>query len=195
MAGEAGLGEGWCSEVRREGIAERRVLEVVAVVERFGLAAALAPRPLRGLSFFPFDHPKNSRRATGYCGINGEIVVYHTRPPERLGHALEPGNIPWVAYSAEDDGEAMGMTLLHEIGHHLLFQHPPAQQAWNSARGLERAISRGGDQSPEEHFAESFAAYFFCNAALLKHDSAAYATIRAVLQGLGVEDGRPIPQS
>lgn len=187
-----GVSAGWeklCGPVLYEGIHEHRVRAVLEVLEATGLKAGLRRHPLKGLGFYPFDHPRNGKGATGFYSLREQAVwVYHGRPAERLGQPFTPGRIPWVSYSARDDLEAMRMTLVHELGHHFYHRVPGVREAW-AAAGLGGPISARA-LCEEERFAESFCAYFFRRGDLLTFDPGACGSIEEALETAGIDDGR-----
>jgi hypothetical protein len=178
-----------CQQIRYEGCGRDLADRVVSLLNSVGLLAALEQFPLESLELLPFSHAFNRIQATGSCTLSGDLRLYHQRPSERLGHPLEAGVTPWLSYSAADDLSALQITLVHELGHHFFFCSKETQRLWSrAAPSLSPCISAKPHLlgHTEEHFAETFCAYFCFGEVLQGYDPAAYATIKKVSELLGV---------
>ncbi len=164
--------------------------QLMVLPEQLGLKLFLERHPLRRLSFvkqvFLDTKPVNGL----YHYRTRDLEISATRTQSDFGLRYQKQKIWSVSSIARDADAAICRTFVHELGHHL---HCVLRQvdalAFRSTMliPISDSITRYGLVNPQEHFAESFAAFVFQRVELLMDNSFGYAMIQSVLERLELE--------
>lgn len=163
--------------------------EFMCLPEQLGLEHFLQRHPLQRLSFVAqvFLDAKPINGVYNYRTRDLEVSV--TRIQSDFGLRYQKQKIWSVSSIARDADAAIQRTFVHELGHHLhcvLRQVDLMVFRSTMLTPISDSITQYGLVNPQEHFAESFAAFVF-QRALLMDNSFGYAMIQSVLECLGLE--------
>lgn len=155
--------------------------QVLRGIQTAGLLAYLEREPLGNVTFGPLA-------ASGrYSFPSRDVTLNAGRSQESYGEALVPGHTWSVSSAGRTAVAAMRVSLVHELGHHLLATGgPPVQELASAAftRAEGRRITQYADENWVEYFCETFAAYAFHRAVLRRRDPDGYRMIEAVREVL-----------
>jgi SPP1 gp7 family putative phage head morphogenesis protein len=155
-----------------------------SAIDEPALLDFLEKNPLRRLYF----QDQAARGVFGWYQPSDKILLVAThRDAAHFAHAWVPGATDGVSRAGATELEAARRTFVHEVGHHIRFTAGTQAKALvvlASQRG--KPITRYAATSPEEYFAESFAAYKFHRADLESYDPVGFKMVEAVLRLVGI---------
>lgn len=164
--------------------------EIMAIPEQLGLGHFLQLNPLHRLSFvqqvFIDGKPINGL----YNCRTREVEISVARVQSDYGQRYQKQKIWSVSTAARDTEAAMQRTFVHELGHHVhcvLREVDLMAFRTTMLTPISDSLSQYGLINPQEHFAESFAAFVFHRVELLIDNSFGHAMINRVLGRLELE--------
>lgn len=161
-------------------------------------AALKIPHVKALLDKIPLNHlvrePREGSR--GCYSPSMKYVKLNAYPRERPQQTFTPGKLKTVSRGL-DDKTYEAATLVHELGHHLMFQVPGvedmAKSAFQAMKGRRApkgrpftAISKYAEKNHREYFAECFAAHAYKPDELKAYDPAGHAMIEAAIKKAGI---------
>lgn len=144
---------------------------------RARLTDFLTDHPLAALTL----HALSSRFTTGQYTPDTRALELNTARAGRTFGRTEPiGRVAAVSAWGTTKEEAMQMSFVHELGHHLLERHPPAfELALAAARRLEVSpVSLRARFDWQEHFCETLTAFTFFRMELMRHDPVGHKMVQ-----------------
>lgn len=162
---------------------QREQQSVLRGIQSAGLLDFLRREPLGDIEFKSI--PDSGR----YFWPSRRLQINTNRVPDSYGEAFDPDHHWSISALGGNRLDAMRRSLVHELGHHLLWigghdVQSLASQAFSQNAGQRISLYANMDWS--EYFCETLAAYAFHRAALRKRDPIGYGTIVKVREVLKI---------
>lgn len=171
-------------------VSAKDLKQVVSGIEKAGLDGFCAAHPFE-LHYVPRLKDERANIVTGaYNKGSQRIRLNSTRPTNTVSQGFEPGKTGTVSMSGKSEHEAMSITLVHEVGHHVINVGGDTIESVVEGAFFDRAKSpvtvyaRG---NPEDYFCESLAAYVFHHEKLKEFDQVGYNMVEQVLRMIGAK--------
>ncbi len=168
-----------------------QIKALLLIFDQIGIGHWLSENPFSSLEF-------RDTVVLNQYGVNGwysykdrNAQIALTRDKTSFGAALDWGQIQSVSTVSNSPFEAIGKTMVHELGHHL---HNKLLLDFPELFGVTMRMIRSdaisnyakSPRRPEEYFAESFAAWVFHRTDFVIFDQQGYATMNKSLDTLGI---------
>jgi hypothetical protein len=173
---------------------QRRINEIIQIVEDIGAADWLKAHPLARLEF-EREVLLDNISVNGVYSFADQVIQIATGRERHLGEFGK--EFVWeqvysVSVTGQTPAESIQRTLVHELGHHVHNMMKIANLAEYEKTYRVNRLTGGtayAKKSPREYFAETFALYIFHNANLSSKDVQGYGMIEKALfiVGLGVK--------